>query len=443
MQSSDATRNHLVDLSAFQRFFSHEVLGSIPLFAATAVALVWANVSHVSYEHVWHAELSIGLGPYVITKSLAHWIDEALMAIFFFMVGLEIKYQVLVGELASLRKALLPVIAAAGGMLVPAGIYVFFNYGNDTLHGWGIPMATDIAFALAVLALFSQRIPLGLKVFLSALAIADDLGAVLVIALFYTQQISLGYLAVGALFIVLLIVANRLWVHHTLIYILLGIGVWVGFLGSGVHATVAGVLVAACIPARGRYATDDFIRRVNHHMNRFECAPGSCGFSIMLNNQHLEAVRAIEEGCHDVETPLQRLEFSLHPWVTYLIIPLFALANAGLYLGDLNPSEALVHPVTLGVGLGLLLGKPLGVSLFTLAAFHWLKIELPQGVTFRHIIGAGFLAGIGFTMSLFISGLSFADPHMMSFAKLGILGASVLAAAAGAVVLGTGKPARA
>jgi NhaA family Na+:H+ antiporter len=443
MQPSNASRNQLVDLSAFQRFFTHEVLGSIPLFAATAVALVWANLSHLSYEHVWHAELSVGIGPYVITKSLAHWIDEALMAIFFFMVGLEIKYEVLVGELASLRKAMLPVIAAAGGMLVPASIYVLFNYGQPTLQGWGIPMATDIAFALAVLALFSQRIPLGLKVFLSALAIADDLGAVLVIALFYTQQISLEYLAVGALFLALLVTANRLWVHHTLVYVILGIGVWVGFLGSGVHATVAGVLVAACIPARGRYATDDFIRRVHKFMARFECEPGSCGFSILLNNQHLEAVRAIEESCHDVETPLQRMELSLHPWVTYLIIPLFALANAGLYLGDLNFSQAVAHPLTLGVGLGLLLGKPVGITLFTLASIRWLKIDLPQGVTHRHIIGAGCLGGIGFTMSLFISGLSFGDPHLMEFAKLGILGASVLAAAIGALVLAAGKPSQA
>jgi NhaA family Na+:H+ antiporter len=225
MQTPAPIRKPIVDLSAFQRFFGHEVLGSIPLFAATAVALAWANLSRDSYEQVWHAELSIGIGPYVLAKSLAHWIDEALMTIFFFMVGLEIKYEVLVGELASLRKAMLPVIAAVGGMLVPASIYALFNHGQSTLSGWGIPMATDIAFALAVLALLSRRIPLGLKVFLSALAIADDLGAVLVIALFYTHQISLGYLAVGVLFLALLVAANRFWVRSTLVYALLGIGV--------------------------------------------------------------------------------------------------------------------------------------------------------------------------------------------------------------------------
>ncbi len=438
---SASSKNHRIDLNAFQRFFSQEVGSSIPLFAATAVALVWANVDHGSYEAIWHAELSLGLGPFVISKSVVHWIDEALMAIFFFTVGLEIKYEILVGELASFRKALLPVIAAAGGMLVPAGIYLLFNYDQPTIHGWGIPMATDIAFALAVLALFSRRIPLGLKVFLSALAIADDLGAVLVIAVFYTRQITIEYLMLAALLLAAMAVANRLWVQNTLVYALLGIGVWIDFLGSGVHATVAGVLAAAFIPARGRYETDVFLQRVNRHLNRFDCEEKSCGFSILLNEQHLEAVRAIEESCHDVETPLQRMENALHAWVTYLIIPLFALANAGLYLGELNPAQALAHPVTLGVGLGLLIGKPMGITLFTLAAARWLKIDLPHGVTRRHTMGAACLGGIGFTMSLFITGLSFASAEMLEFAKLGILAASVMAAALGALILSTGKPA--
>jgi Na+:H+ antiporter, NhaA family len=422
-------------LDAFQRFFQHEVSGAIPLFLATVAALVWANLSFPSYAHVWHAELSFQIGSYSVSKSLAHWIDEALMVLFFFTVGLEIKYEVLVGELATLRKALLPVIAAAGGMIVPAVIYTAINYGRPTTHGWGIPMATDIAFALAVLAMLSKRIPLGLKVFLSALAIADDLGAVLVIALFYTAHIAMGFLVLAAVFILLLVLANRLWIQKPLVYVLLGLGVWVAIMGSGVHATVAGVLAAAFIPARGKYETDRFIQNVNHHLDRFGCEPGSCGYSIMLNRQHLDAVRAIEESCHDVATPLQRMEYALHGWVTYVIIPLFALANAGLYLGDLNPAMALVHPVTLGVGMGLVIGKPLGIGLFTLAAVRWLGIELPTGVNGRHIFGAGCLAGIGFTMSLFIGGLSFDAPHLIDFAKLGILAASLLAALTGILVL--------
>jgi NhaA family Na+:H+ antiporter len=435
MDQTPSTNRIPVGLDAFQRFFRHEVSGSLPLFLATAVALIWANLSFSSYAAIWHMELSVHMGAFMVGKSLAHWIDEALMALFFFIVGLEIKYEILVGELASLRKALLPVMAAIGGMLVPAGIYAAFNHGRPTLQGWGIPMATDIAFALAVLALLSRRIPLGLKVFLSALAIADDLGAVLIIAIFYTRHIVWIYLAVAVVFLVLILIANRLWIQNALVYAILGLGVWAAFLGSGVHATVAGVLVAMCIPARGRYETDTFIKNVRFNLDRFQCGPESCGFSILLNDQHLEAVRAIEESCHHVETPLQRLEYSLQAWVTYLIIPLFALANAGLYLGDLNLSAALTHPVTIGILLGLFAGKPLGIGLFALGAARLLRIELPKGVTMRHIIGAGCLGGIGFTMSLFICGLSFVSLENLEFAKLGILSASALSAAAGTIVL--------
>ncbi|MBT8339487.1 MAG: Na+/H+ antiporter NhaA, partial [Desulfatitalea sp.] len=398
-QRPDQTREVF---NAFQRFFDNEVASAVPLFLTTAMAIAWANLAFHSYEHTWHTQLSLSLGHLSVTKSLAHWIDEALMVLFFFTVGLEIKYEVQVGELASLRKALLPVIAAVGGMVVPAVVYTLFNMGLPTIKGWGIPMATDIAFALAVLALLSRRIPLGLKVFLSALAIADDLGAVLVIALFYTESIAWGFLAFAGLFIVLLMVANRLRIHHPIVYALLGLGVWIAFLGSGCHATVAGVLVAACIPAKGRSDTDEFIADVNQQMARFQCEPDSCGFSILLNDRHLDAVRAIEESCHEVETPLQRMKHALHKWVTFLIIPLFALANAGLYLGDFKPAEALTHPVAVAIALGLFLGKPIGICMFTFAAVKWFKIELPQNVTARHIIGAGCLAGIGFTMSLFI-----------------------------------------
>jgi NhaA family Na+:H+ antiporter len=238
-----------------------------------------------------------------------------------------------------------------------------------------------------------------------------------------------------------MLIANRLWVQSVLVYAVLGLGVWAAFLGSGVHATVAGVLVAMVIPARGRYATYIFVDNVQRNLDRFQCEVDDCGHSILLNNQHLEAVRSIEESCLDVETPLQRMENGLHGWVTYLIIPLFALANAGLYLGDINLAESLTHPITLGVFVGLFMGKPLGITFFTLVAARVFKIDMPQGVTARHIVGAGCLAGIGFTMSLFISGLSFAEPYMADLAKLGILGASALAAVAGMLVLFSGRPA--
>ncbi len=419
----------------FQWFFRRLVGGSFPLFFSTIAALVWANVSQGSYHHIWHAEFSLRIGGLTASKSLAHWIDDALMTLFFFTVGLEIKREILVGELASIKKALLPVAGAAGGMLIPAVLYATINAGRPSIVGWGIPMATDIAFALAVLAMLGRRIPLGLKVFLSALAIADDLGAVLVIAFFYTQTIAWTDLAVAAGFMLLLFAANRLWIHHVLVYAVLGLGVWVAILGSGIHPTVAGVLVALFIPARGKYETDTFLSRVRGHLEDFGCEPGACGFTILLNRRHLDAVRAIEERCHEVETPLQRLEYGLHAWVSYLVIPLFALANAGLPFEDFHLGAALHHPVTLGVGLGLGLGKPIGICLFTLATARLLHVGLPVGMTKRHLLGAGFLGGIGFTMSLFISGLSFAGPLLMDFAKLGIIIGSLVSAVVGVSIL--------
>lgn len=428
-------KNENFGVGPFQKFVRLEVSSSFVLLIATVVALLWANIHYPSYQALWHTELSIHIGSWSLEKSLAHWIDEALMTLFFFMVGLEIKREILVGELASPKKALLPVAGAAGGMLFPAGIYALFNHGSPTAGGWGIPMATDIAFALAVLSILGSRIPLGLKIFLSALAIADDLGAVLVIALFYTQQIAWNFLAGAVFFLILLLVANRLWVRHSLVYVLLGIGLWACVLYSGVHATIAGVLVAMCIPARSRFETDRFIAQVRQHLSHFECEPGGCGFTILLNHKHLDAVRTIEESCHLVETPLQRLEYSLHAGVTYLIIPLFALANAGLNLGGIDFELALTHPVTLGVGLGLFIGKPLGITLCTVLAARAMNIKLMQGLNYLHILGAGCLGGIGFTMSLFITGLSFSDSAFIGFSKFGIIASSLMAALLGLMVL--------
>lgn len=429
-------------IESFERFFKKVVRGSYPLFFTTLLALVWANLSSTSYHSVWHTELSLSLGGFQITKSLLHWIDEALMTLFFFTVGLEIKRELLVGELASLKGALLPIAAALGGMLVPAAIYTAFNYGTPAARGWGIPMATDIAFSLAVLAILRTKVPLGIRVFLSAFAIADDLGAVVVIAVFYTQTIVWQYLLISCLFLVGLAFANRLWIRWTLVYALLGIGMWFFILGSGVHATVAGVVVAMFIPARARYDTDTFLKKVKTYTEQFECEPGSCGYTILLNQEHLQAVQAIEEACHDVETPLQRLEQALQSWVSFLVLPLFALANAGLVLEDIQISEAVTHPLTLGVALGLVLGKPIGISLFTYLASKTVKAPLPSGVKWSHIIGAGMLGGIGFTMSLFISGLSFSSADFAELSKLGIILGSLVSGALGLVVLGLGKASR-
>jgi Na+:H+ antiporter, NhaA family len=420
---------------AFQLFFRQITQGSYPLFLAAVAALAWANLDAYSYHALWHTELSVGLGPFLLTKTLAHWIDEALMAVFFFVVGLEIKRELLVGGLSSPRQAILPVAAAIGGMAVPALIFLAFNAGTVAAKGWGIPMATDIAFALAVLSLLGDRAPLGLKLFLSALAIADDLGAVLVIALFYTPVIHAGYLLAAIAILGILLAGNLMWIRWTLFYAVCGVALWFAVLGSGIHATVAGVVVALFIPARGKFDTDTFVRNVRHHLDRLSCEDESCGFSILLNRNHLNSVQAIDLCCKNVETPLQRLEHALQPWVAYLVLTLFALANAGLHLGGLDWAGALGDPVTQGVALGLTLGKPLGVVGFSFMATRWFKAQLPSGVGWADILGAGLLSGIGFTMSLFVTGLSFSSPEMAENAKLAIILASVVSGILGYMVI--------
>jgi len=421
--------------ATFQFYFKRVASGSFPLFAMAVVALIWANVSYESYHRFWHTEVGLELGDAMFEKSLAHWIDDALMVLFFFIVGLEIKREVLVGELASFKRALLPVAAALGGMLLPALIYMGLDWGLPTFRGWGIPMATDIAFSIAVLAALGKRVPFGVKVFLSAFAIADDLGAVLVIAIFYTSQIDWILLLAASGFLFALFVLNRLWVREPLAYALLGVGLWLCILGSGVHATVAGVILAMFIPARGRYDTDTFVETIRDNLRRFPADDGRIGETILLNKDHLDAVQNIELACHHVATPLQRLQHSLHGWVTFFVLPLFALANAGLVLKGFSLGEAMTHPVTLGVTLGLLIGKPLGITLFTFGAAKLLKAPLVGGVTWLHIVGASILGGIGFTMSLFIDGLSFTDPKLVESAKLGIMLASAMAAVVGLAVL--------
>jgi NhaA family Na+:H+ antiporter len=424
-----------IDLENFQRFIAKASSGSMPLFIAAMAALVWANGATHSYHAFWHTQITFEIGHWHISKSMAHWIDDALMTLFFFTVGMEIKREILVGELASIKKAMLPIAAALGGMVVPAAIYVLFNYNQPTLRGWGIPMATDIAFALAVLAVLDKRVPMGLRIFLSALAIADDLGAVLVIAIFYTQAISWSHLLVALMFMGGLLIANWLWVRRTPVYVVLGIGVWLAIMGSGVHATAAGAIVAMFIPARGKYDTDVFISEVQKNLDRFECEDDSCGFTILLNKNHLASVLNIEMACHHVETPIQRMEYALHSLVAYLILPLFALANAGLVLRDLDIAAAVAQPVTLGIVLGLVLGKPAGIFLFTFLSVHVLRADLPMGVSWRHIAGVSMLGGIGFTMSLFISGLSFPGLEYAAYSKLGIITGSIIAGTGGLLIL--------
>jgi NhaA family Na+:H+ antiporter len=375
----------------------------------------------------------------VIAKPLLLWINDGLMAIFFFVVGLEIKREVLAGELSSVRKAAFPVIAAVGGMVVPAGLYVLLNRSGPEARGWGVPMATDIAFALGVLALLGSRAPTSLKIFLTAFAIADDIGAVLVIALFYTESIAWGYLGLAAGCLVLLVALNAGGARRPLTYVVLGLVLWVAFLKSGVHATVAGVLLAMTIPATARIDYPAFLQRGRSVLDQFERADTGDG-EAATHSERQAALHTLEEACEHVQTPLHRIEHALHPWVTFAIMPVFALANAGVTLGG---GGGVGHPVALGVLLGLVLGKPIGITFFAWLAVRLGLAELPPGITWQHVHGAGWLGGIGFTMALFIAGLAFAGTPYLDTAKLGILSASLVAGVVGFVLLrGTAPPAR-
>ncbi|MBA3474840.1 MAG: Na+/H+ antiporter NhaA [Rubrobacter sp.] len=415
----------------FQYFADKASSGGILLIAAAIVALVWANSPWgESYTRLWGTELSVGLGPFLIEEDLTHWINDGLMAVFFLVVGLEIKREILVGELSSPRRAALPLAAAIGGAVLPALIYVAINFRTESVSGWGIPMATDIAFALGVLALLGRRAPLGLKVFLTALAIVDDILAVLVIALFYTSDVSWGVLGVGAVFLVALVAANLGGVGKPLPYALLGIGLWLCFLESGVHATIAGVLLAMTVPASSFIDTGVFLKRSRGLLDRFEQAGERAGDPVLCNEERQGALHALNRANEDVEPPLQELEHALHPWVVFAIMPLFALANAGVLLGE-DFTSTLLNPVSVGIVAGLLLGKQVGITLFAWLAVKSGMSELPQGVTWLHIYGASWLAGIGFTMSLFISDLAFAEGSLLDVSKLGILTASLIAGIAG------------
>jgi Na+:H+ antiporter, NhaA family len=418
----------------FQDFAHKQSSSGIILVFVTVVALVWANSPWSdSYAALWDSRLTVGVGDFTLSKDLRHWINDGLMAVFFLVVGLEIKREVLVGELSSIRSAALPVAAALGGAVVPALIYIAINAGTEGAAGWGIPMATDIAFALGVLALLGERAPVGLKVFLTALAIVDDIVAVLVIAVFYTSEISWGALAVGGVFLVALVVANVIGVGKTLVYALLGVGLWLAFLFSGIHATIAGVLLAMTVPASSFINPGAFLERSRYILDRFEKA-GEKGEHVLTNEERQAALHALNHATYELEPPLHELEHTLHPWVVFAIMPLFALANAGVALGG-GIAEALRSPVALGIVAGLVVGKQLGITLFAWLAVKSGVSELPTGISWRQVYGAGWLAGIGFTMSVFISDLAFPDSPLVDVAKLGILAASLIAGVVGWLIL--------
>lgn len=406
-----------------QAFAAIEASGGIVLLAGAIVALIWANSPwEHEYFEFWHTELALDVHLFSIDLSLGHAVNDGLMAIFFFVVGMEIKRELVHGELASPRRAALPVAAALGGMIVPALIYTAWNLGDDGAKGWGIPMATDIAFAVGVLSVVGKRVPFSLKVFLLALAVADDLGAIVVIAVFYTEQIAVepALWAIGLL--ALVIGVNRMGVRATEIYIALGVLFWVAVLKSGIHATVAGVVLAMLTPSKPYYEEGEFEEAAPELLLRYQEAKAAGD-----HERAEQALSQLETLTQGTESPLDRLEHKLAPWSSYVIVPIFALANAGVALSGEMVSNAVNSPVTLGVAMGLVFGKPIGVLLAAWLAVRVGLAQFPRGVNLHHMIGVGLLAGIGFTVSLFVTGLAFDDPELMDEGKVGILAASTIA----------------
>jgi NhaA family Na+:H+ antiporter len=403
-----------------QRFLHVEAAGGIVLLVATAVALVWANSPwKAGYEALFHTEIVVRVGSRSLSEDLSHWIDDGLMALFFLVVGLEIKREWVTGELRDRRAAALPALAALGGMVVPALLYVAVTAGGDGVEGWGIPMATDIAFALGVVALLGRRVPAALKVFLLTLAIVDDIGAIVVIAVVYSDSVSLAWLGAAAVTVGAVALARRLRVVHPVVYVALGLGLWLCLYRSGVHATLAGVilgLLAPAVPFQDRLETEAIVDTLE---DRHELGA--------------EDVRRVSFLIRTSVPLTDRLIDLLHPWTSYVVIPLFALANAGIDLGAERPADG--RPVLVGVVVGLVVGKLVGI-----AGASWLAVRLgvgrlPQGATWGHMVGVAGVAGIGFTVSLFVTDLAFGEDALAVDAKLGVLAASVLAALLGSALL--------
>ena len=415
-------------LTPFERFFSLQASTGIVLLFAALLALFWANSpwSQIYYK-ILHYPLGIHVGGFSLSYSLHHWVNDALMVIFFFVVGLEIKRELSIGELSTPKKAALPIFAALGGMLVPALLYLFFNVQGDTRIGWGIPMATDIAFAVGVLSLLSKRVPFSLKVFLLALAIVDDLGAVLVIAFFYSQEITGMFLAFAGLIIFIIFCAKRVGIGNIAFYIFCGVCLWFFVLKSGVHSTVAGVILGLMCPSKWIMDREKNLENIR---------------KVFLSIPSYKEVKQLVKLTRSLHTPTHRLIEDLHPYVTWIIMPVFAFFNAGVeFESGFSFVEFSSHPVSLGIFFGLLLGKPIGILIFSFLAVHLKLAVWPSGFNWRRLTGVGFLAGIGFTMALFISHLSFdSRPELEIYSKFSILLASLLAMLVGlAFLLFSGK----
>ena len=420
----------------FVTFVSVEAAGGIMMILMTTAAMVITNSQLFElYSRILHINLSVGFDSAIFTRSVHFWINEGLMTCFFLVVGLEIKRETLVGELASVKQAILPAAGALGGVLVPALIYWYFNKGTDSQSGWGVPMATDIAFVLGALTMLSSRVPSSLTIFLVSLAIVDDLVAVVIIAVFYSQAISSFYLSMATMVIVALVVMNILGVRNSSPYIVVGIVLWAFIYASGVHATVAGVIVALTIPARSARDTHGFADDAKQLIEEFKNQRAR-DYLIHLREENQMVIRQLESMFRQIEPPLQRLEYVLHPWVIFGIMPIFALANAGVILNAGLLANAATSNQSLGIMLGLFVGKQVGIFSSTYLAVKLGIATLPESVTMKHVYGGAILCGIGFTMSLFIAELSFTQqPELLNEAKVSILAGSLLSGLVGTAIL--------
>ncbi|MFZ4508836.1 MAG: Na+/H+ antiporter NhaA [Fimbriimonas sp.] len=420
---------------AFQTFAQNEASGGILLLISAVSAMIWVNSAQgAGYADFWHTKFGLSLGADEFKLTLHHWINDALMALFFLVVGLEIKREVLVGELADLRAAALPIAAAIGGMLVPATIFAALNAGTPTSGGWGIPVATDIAFALGILALVGSRVSISIKVFLTALAIVDDIGAVLIIALFYSKSIDLQALLGAGVTYAIMLGLNAMGVRKTTAYLVLGAFLWVFVFRSGIHATIAGILTALAIPARSKIDGGTFLTATRDTLDEFEALTDQPS-GRPLSPDHETLVHHVSVNVAQIAAPLQTLMHSLHPYIAYLVVPIFALANSGILLSASEMQQAVASPLFWGVSLGLVLGKMAGVTLGSWLAVRSGLARLPEGVTWPQIFGVSWLAGVGFTMSIFVTELAFSGPKEIEIAKLGILVASLVAGIGGYLIL--------
>lgn len=422
-------------LKPVDSFMKSSNSGSFLLLFATALALIVANSPwHHYYTEFLNSEFTFGFieNGIELTEPFYLWINDGLMAVFFFHVGLEIKREILDGELKTIQKASLPVIAALGGVIVPIVIYLLLNSNPDTAKGWGIPMATDIAFSLGILQLFGKRVPLGLKVFLTAFAIVDDLAAVIVIAIFYGSDIQWDLLMYAGIILGFMAFLGVKKYFSRYIFFPLSVVVWIFFLKSGIHPTIAGVLLAFTIPATRQTTLDKFFDKIQNSVQSFVQNKEHLESHHIMDEERVDAAHTLKKASELINSPLQKIEHDLHPWVTFVIMPIFAFANAGVnFTGD----AAIEYDLVFHIAIALIVGKVVGISLASFLSVKAGIARLPNGVNFKHIIGAGFLGGLGFTMSLFIANLAFTSPSLLSSAKIGILAGSFIACIIGYVVL--------